>query len=366
MSRAPFSGILQIAANYVYFLLFAQFAFLEILQAKLDTDGVRLAMAAMGLAGLASGFGCAFLLRRIRAALLLRVSYLLAALVAFLSRFGGDVGLAALVGLATGALAVCLAAVLRFQLLPKNFALAIGAGTGLAYLFCNIPAIFNGTPALRAMVAAGAVLLAAVLPIDEKGALANRDFGGPALAENDLRSPRIWAWIASFLALIWLDSAAFAVIQQTVGLKGQTWANSSALLTIGTAHLIAALFAGWAIDRGYFRSLLIGAFSLFCLALLWLELHLSMSVGGPLYAVAVSLYSTALIALPVLRPETPATWPIRWRAAWLFGIAGWLGSAAGVGMAQDLQRVPLLFLVAAGALLLGANSGFRNAPRTAS
>jgi cytochrome c oxidase cbb3-type subunit 2 len=51
---------------------------------------------------------------------------------------------------------------------------------------------------------------------------------------------------------------------------------------------------------------------------------------------------------------------VAWRAAWLFSIAGWLGSANGIGMAETLQRVPVAFIVASGAVILtilGLRSG---------
>jgi cytochrome c oxidase cbb3-type subunit 2 len=40
-----------------------------------------------------------------------------------------------------------------------------------------------------------------------------------------------------------------------------------------------------------------------------------------------------------------------WRAAWLFGVAGWFGSANGIGMAQTLQQVPPAFVAAAGVVV---------------
>jgi cytochrome c oxidase cbb3-type subunit 2 len=30
-----------------------------------------------------------------------------------------------------------------------------------------------------------------------------------------------------------------------------------------------------------------------------------------------------------------------WRATWLYALAGWIGSAAGVGLAEQFGRVPL-------------------------
>jgi cytochrome c oxidase cbb3-type subunit 2 len=46
--------------------------------------------------------------------------------------------------------------------------------------------------------------------------------------------------------------------------------------------------------------------------------------------------------------------PARWRAGLLYGIAGWIGSGLGVGMAQDLHRIPSAFIVATGVVLLAA------------
>lgn len=161
--------------------------------------------------------------------------------------------------------------------------------------------------------------------------------------------------MVAFLALVWLDSAAFVVIQETVGLKGQTWGAGRQLWMLGTTHLLGALLAGWAIDRGRFRSLLLLAFGLFVVAFVLLAdgsiEGLGSSLGGPLYAVGISLYSTALVVYPSYRPEGPGTVPRRWRAALLYGAAGWFGSANGVGMAQQLHEIPRLFMVIAGLLL---------------
>ena len=51
--REFWSTVAVIAATYGYFLIFAQFAFLELLRAAGGVPGLRPAMAAMGLAGVA-------------------------------------------------------------------------------------------------------------------------------------------------------------------------------------------------------------------------------------------------------------------------------------------------------------------------
>jgi len=166
------------------------------------------------------------------------------------------------------------------------------------------------------------------------------------------------AVVASFLALVWLDSAAFAVIQETAPLKAPTWGSPAQKLAMGITHLLAAVGAGWAIDRGVLRGLLLSAFGLFVVAFTTLQtgggplaIAGPLALAGPLYAIGISAYSVALVAFPGLEAEEPGSVPRRWRAAALYGIAGWVGSALGVGMAQNLHAIPLPFLWSAGALL---------------
>jgi cbb3-type cytochrome oxidase cytochrome c subunit len=78
-------------------------------------------------------------------------------------------------------------------------------------------------------------------------------------------------------------------------------------------------------------------------------------VAAWIYPAAVSLYSTALVAWPGwfsgLKSDARA---IAWRAACLFSIAGWFGSANGIGMVQTLSRVPSGFVAAAGVAVVSA------------
>ena len=56
------------------------------------------------------------------------------------------------------------------------------------------------------------------------------------------------------------------------------------------------------------------------------------------YTTGVSVYSTALVYYAA-RSGRP------WLAGVLFAVSGWLGSTAGIGMAQSLQTVPMAFIV---------------------
>lgn len=362
--RADLPMVAAIAATYAYFLLFDQFALLDLLQASLPASGAQAAMAAMGVTGLLTSFWVAALLRREngageRAQAFLMFGFALASTVAFVAPllWGGPlIVLAGLAGLATALITVPLAAALR-ELLPSErgrgraFGLRVGLGTGLAYFFCNLPPVFAGSAVLRSQVS-GVVAIAGLLAVWHRSPQPRSfDSAGSALTDRDQVGWGLASLVLSFLALIWLDSAAFAVIQENVGLKGQTWGSGADTLLLGSVHLLAALIAGRLIDAGFFRSLLLGTFGLFALALALLGaapgslLLARMELAGPIYAAAVSIYSVALVAFPSYGREAPGLLERRFRAGLVFGVAGWLGSALGVGMAQNLHEVPNLFLL---------------------
>jgi cytochrome c oxidase cbb3-type subunit 2 len=64
------------------------------------------------------------------------------------------------------------------------------------------------------------------------------------------------------------------------------------------------------------------------------------------YTVGVSLYSVALLYVPARSGRVRT-------AALVFAVAGWIGSALGIGMAQDLARVPAAFVITAGLVVVG-------------
>lgn len=350
------TGILAIAATYVAFLLFAQFGFLRQLQTDLgDTARVRAAMAAMGGAGLAASLATAWLLGRVRGPLLVRGGLLGVALVAagsvFCHGFASLVAMAAAIGAAIGLLTVALAASLP-QLVPPGFAgRAAGVATGAAYFVSNLPALFEAAPAARALFPAGLALAAAVamLAFRVDGSPAGRDAAAPAPGREAAFLPLL----ATFLVLVWLDSAAFAVVQASPALKALTWGSAGKTLLQGSVHLLAAIVAGAWLDRGRRAGRLVplAAWGLFAVAFPLLQHGGAGAVlAGPLYAVGISFYSTALVVMPTFFGAGTRPSP-RWRAGLLYGVAGWIGSALGVGMAQDLGRIPGAFLLATGAVL---------------
>ncbi len=349
---ADLPGLVAVAATYVYFLIWAQFGLLARMRALgLASGEIRLAMAAMGLAGLAASFAAARLPaagRTVAAGLAACAVTAVAALGA--SSLSSFVLAAAAVGGATAVTTVTLAAALPTLVGPVRRGLAIGAATGCAYMICNLPPLFEAPPAIQSLVAATLCLLAGALlllgprrdapPRPLPLAPPRRNFHGLGWA----------AVVATFLALVWLDSAAFAVIQESATLRRLTWAPGNVKLALGAIHLAAALAAGWVVDRGGLLRLPLFAYGALALAALALERLAPEFLAGALYAAGVSLYSVALVLWPGARLDAGSTTP-GWRSAQLYGIAGWLGSAAGIGMAQDLHRIPGAFLAAAGVLL---------------
>jgi cytochrome c oxidase cbb3-type subunit 2 len=148
-----------------------------------------------------------------------------------------------------------------------------------------------------------------------------------------------WAFaalVAAFFALVAVDSAAFAAIQRSPALAATSWGGAGLQLRQGLVHLVAALAAGLAIDRAGVRAVLPVAGALFVAALP------SIDAGGPLahlaavlYAAAISIYSAALVAAPS-ESRRGGLAGARVRAAWLYAVAGWIGSGLGVAAADRL------------------------------
>lgn len=350
---AALTGALAVVATYVFFLIYAQFGFLHLLEARLGTgDAVRPAMAAMGIAGLAASLLTAMTLARVPARLALIAGLFLCAVSGLASVIATTaaalVASAAFIGVATAVLTVSLAASLRDFVPRRRVGIVAGVATGAAYFACNVPALFEGSPCDQASVAAVLCTLAAIaVAIAPSATDAPSSDGGHDRAM--FTRAGLGAIALAFLALVWLDSAAFRIIQETASLKGVTWGSASQQLMQGSAHLAGAILAGWLFDRGLFRSILGVTWGLFVLSFLAIGADASwIAIVGPLYAIGIAAYSTGLVVYPSLRGDDDGLVSRRWRAGLLYGIAGWLGSALGVGMAQDLHGIPGWFLAASG------------------
>ncbi len=337
-----------VASVYGFFLIFAQFAFVEILRGDgVGMPGEKVALGAMALSGIVAGFLVA--LRGVsvpvlRAALV--VGAVAAGLATMAGGFFGGLFVAVLTGAGIGGATVSAAA-----LLPRWCGVGwVGLGTGLGYALCNVPWVFSMAPQGQAWV--GAVFAGV-------GALLAPKVEEPGRFHHGLpRAGAATVAVLAFLALVWLDSAAFFIIQHERELKAGTWGDGMLWRNAGL-HLTAALVAGWWFACGGWKGPVSAALVVLATAALAVNAEAGRPVAGWLYPVGVSLYSTALVAWPGYGMEAWRMKSAATRAAWVFAVAGWFGSANGIGMAQTLHRVPPMFVVLAAIVVLVAVFGRR-------
>ncbi len=350
MNAIPMRAALVVAATYGYFLLFAQFAFVELLRtdmARYQEHALsspvlteKIVLGAMAAVGILTGF---FVAWKGASPCKIKVGLALGAVASLLAplnhSFACFVMLAVLAGVGIGFATVSLAPLLR----GWCGLLWVGLGTGLGYAVCNLPFVFTQSPANQSWIAAGFAIVGAIAVPGQRGAIGN----------SQSRIFPFYSALILFTALVWLDSAAFFVIQHASDLKSATWGD--ALLWRNAAlHLVAAILAGLWLKKGAARLVPAVAWCLLAVAVIAVNQPAGRTVAGWLYPVAVSIYSVALVAWPAWFAGELNDRQIAWRAAWIYAVAGWFGSANGIGMVQSLQRIPPQFIAIAGICVLAA------------
>jgi hypothetical protein len=358
--RVPLRSAALVAVVFFYFLIFAQFGFLHLLD-RLESPGlVKGGMAMMAAGGILGSVMAARGGSLNQLSLRLRVGFLGSAAVAVASAWMEGLALlflAGALGLCVGTLTVSLVGFLGQTVPRAHVGSVCGWGTGLAYAACNIPPLFLASAEDHAVMAGLAGLIGCGLAWTDGSAQSI-----PAIGEDAGSAGRRWIGliVVTFTALVWLDSAAFRVIQSDSLIRDSHWADPAHIWLIGLSHLAGAVFAGWWIDRRGFTLPLLGGFSLLAIGY-WVMLgHFGGALGGGLYAVGVSLYSAPLVAVALKQGQAATA---SGRAAWLFAVAGWLGSGMGIGMADDLGRVPWWIWGTFGAVLLLSLSGLASTYR---
>ena len=343
-------GVALIAITYVYFLIFAQFAFLTRL-AELGIVGtsLQIVMTAMAIAGVLASLLATRSVRFTSPVISLRIAFAICGIAAFGSLLPLNLATAAanafLIGIGLGLLTVTLVTHLRDWTGTDRGLIKVGIGTGIGYFLCNVPALFTATPAHQAIAAAALCIAGLWLA---GGSPQPAVVKAAPLSEN-IGFIRV---LAGFAALVWLDSAAFYIIQHTSVLKAGTWMGTAHLWMNACIHLASALAAAILLRSRGLAAVLACAFCLLAAACSLLANPGFAPQASLLYPAGVSLYSTALVAYPsfLSRASSPAE---RGRQAGLiYAIAGWIGSALGIGMGQNLGHVPLLFVAVAGAVVL--------------
>ncbi len=357
-----------VACTFFYFLLFAQFALLHRIE-ELDAAKAWLqpVMLLMGVGGLLGSY-LAWRLFSLRSLTrLLGSSFAFCSLLAFaagaLERIEFYLGIGFFVGFFLGLLTVVVVPSLRLLVGGRRIGVVTGLGTGLAYFASNIPWLFQQSAEAQCWVAGGVGLLGVLvtffLPQQWNAELLEGETASS-------RSSDRLAWLVLvFFALVWLDSAAFYAIQETDGMRDQTWGTPSHLWGNAVVHLAFGLLSGWALDKGFLKSVLGGAMLFLVAGCLWLKIGYGDLpwFGASLYVAGVSLYSTGLVAVIAMRGNRVASWDMPKAAALLLGVAGWIGSGMGIGMARDLGTVPYAFLAAASLVAVVALGGIGRSER---
>ncbi len=344
-------GASLVAITYVYFLIFAQFAFLKRLaMLGLADNHLNAVMAAMALGGIVMSLLAPRLRLLPSASVRLRIGLTASGAAAFLTllplTFVSAAAVSFLIGAGLGLLTVTLVTHLRKFAGNRNPLLAVGVGTGVGYFVCNVPGLFSAAAETQSLIA---------------GLLCIAGFGvtfvpAPKIAEPyenqpGLKTPFLLV-LCSFTALVWLDSAAFFIIQNTPALKAGTWQGALHLWVNGSLHFAAAIVSALLLRRSKFSPVMTAAVLVLGSACLLLRNPDQTLLASVLYPVGVSLYSVALVAYPGLLAPAVNDEERGKVAGWLYAVAGWSGSAMGIGMGQHLGHVPVAFVAAASAVVL--------------
>ena len=348
--RSGWRGVALVAVTYVYFLIFAQFAFLSRLaELNLGETSLKIVLAAMAVGGIL------FSLLTPRVNFIpspvhrLRLAFAACATAALFCLLPLGIlaatALAFLIGAGLGVLTVTLVTHLRAFAGDRNPILNVGLGTGIGYFTCNVPPLFTAAPQTQAIIAAALCLIAIALASEPSDSLAT-------LVPRASSQFGLLRALTTFAALVWLDSAAFFIIQHSAALKAGTWLGSTHLWTNACLHLTAALAAAWLLQHrrsGLVLSAAIAALGFACMLLRNPALTLPASL---FYPIGVSLYSVALVAFPSFLTSATSTRDRGIQAGWIYAVAGWMCSALGIGMGQNLGHIPAVFVAVAGTVVL--------------
>jgi cytochrome c oxidase cbb3-type subunit 2 len=344
-------GASLVAITYVYFLIFAQFAFLKRLASLgIAESHLTVVMGAMAIGGILFSLLTPRLSLWPSPDLRLRIGLISSGAAAFLAllplTLASSIALSFLIGAGLGLLTVTLVTHLRQWTGNRNPLMLVGLGTGVGYLVCNLPPFFTASAEVQT-AAAGLLCLVGIgvtlwpAPVTQEDAKIQPPPSIPFL--------RV---LACFTALVWLDSAAFFIIQKTPELKAGAWEGTIHLWANGVLHLLAALASAWLLSRRRLSWVLSAALlALGVACLLLLDPH-RIVLASVFYPIGVSLYSVALVAYPSLIAPASSIEERGRHAGWLYAIAGWTGSAMGIGMGQSLGYVPPIIVLTAGAVVL--------------
>jgi mono/diheme cytochrome c family protein len=352
IERSGWPSVALVAITYAYFLIFAQFAFLtRLAELGIADSHLKIVMASMSVGGILFSLLASQRMFGPSPRLRLQLALLVCGVAALLTlprlSINESVAIAFFIGAGAGLLTVTLVSHLRMWLGEGDSLLRVGLGTGLGYLICNLPVLFTASPNFQAVTAAILCFIGVIAAANDS---METTTGAPTTPQAPISFSRV---LIAFTALVWLDSAAFFIIQNTPALKARTWEGTAHLWINGLLHLVAAIAGAWLLrrrDLSFVLAVAVLALAVSCLLLLDPSHALLASF---FYPVAVSMYSVALVAYPSLLAPASSPADRARKAGLIYAVAGWFGSAMGIGMGQNLGRVPVGFVVLACALVLG-------------
>ena len=349
----PWVVRLLIASGYSFFLIYAQFGFIDLIaQRGFSGSSAQTLMGVMALAGIGTSMIMAFAQNKFVHGL--RMGLVLGGLATALSLCSKSFPLmlasALVLGMGVAMSTVTLASQLNRWVKPQRLGREAGWGTGMAYVFCNIPVVFNASPVSKGLIAIGLALV--FLALTRNLCPLQISLQRNVTAESPRGPSNALTLLLVITVLVWMDSSMFYYIQHTPALKAKSWGGSLQLYCQGGFHFAGALLAGIMLDKGNWRWTGLITWGLFLLGFTLLQLAPGAHIfNAGLYAIGISLYSTHLVALPGYRHRLLWQGHEGLKAGLLYGIAGWLGSTLGIGMATDLNRVPLSFLAICGLII---------------
>jgi hypothetical protein len=351
-------GIALIAMTFFYFLIFAQFGFLHLIEARVGSGSLNRVLGVMGIAGVVGAMWTAFKYKPKWSRVWLICGFLGSGAGSWIAAFGRNqftfIIAAGITGIYLGMLTVSLVGVLARIFPMKGAGLLCGVGVGLAYFLSNVPFVFNATPIEQTLFAYGACGIGFLLSIFMDLSSTDNSINMGVKCGRGSSVLSLSAIVTVFFVLVWTDSAAFNLIQKNDALKATSWAGKPHLWLIALTHFAAAISGGYWMDKGRICSLFVFSFAgLMGGALLLYSGHF-LFLFTLIYVSAVSLYSTALVAFALVAPCRVSCFSPACQAGFVFAIGGWIGSAMGIGMVSDLGRIPSVYwVVAAPALLFG-------------
>ncbi len=330
-----------IACTFFYFLIFAQFAYLHLLNnfntPAMYINGSILCMCFGGI------IGC--LLAAIKHHKPYSTRWIISGFIScsiwpLIAGIQNDFFLFPLIGFGTGLslgiLTVSIASILHISLPHRNLGIWVGIGVGMAYLLCNIPIVIQNSDKMHCVYATSACLLGLLLSNKLNFKVSKAPH--PDKKYNSLLQTRkYWIGCLFLMILIWFDSAAFLLIQNTFQQNSITKNPKFVVWAYAILHLLSAVTAGWLLDKRFTFPLLI--ISLLGLLFgMWGIQNYNHFGWRMLYIISVSFYSTVLVAFVSLFQETPKIFSLKMKIALLFAIGGWLGSTIGILMVYNFPQ----------------------------